>query len=306
MLVVKKYANRRLYDTTASKYITLEDLAEQVRKGSDVLVQDVHSGADLTQATLTQIILESRGGARLLPVPLLLRLIRMGDEALAEFFGRYVSWSLETYLQAKQGAQSLLPLNPLAMAPFAATDKLARLVMGASDRLRKPGRQAREAAAAQARVEADAQANARARANAYDDANARANADVDANAYANDDANAYANAGADVEDAAEAGGKGLVGAEAYRRAPARVSNLAHSHAPPPVGASARVHAARPPSVPSFDPPPAPPGNPTFDEEAMDTMISLMAKMRAELTELKSQVNDQKPVAKKKKPAAKKR
>jgi len=132
MLVVKKYPNRRLYDTSESRYITLEDLAARIKAGSDVLVQDVQSGADLTQATLTQIILESRGGARLLPVPLLLRLIRMGDEALAEFFGRYVSWALEMYLQARHGARALMPLNPLATAPFAATDALARLVLGAS------------------------------------------------------------------------------------------------------------------------------------------------------------------------------
>jgi polyhydroxyalkanoate synthesis repressor PhaR len=139
MLVVKKYANRRLYDTAASRYITLEDLATLIRKGADVVVQDAHSGADLTQATLTQIILEMRGGARLLPVPLLVRLIRMGDEALAEFFGRYVSWALELYIQAKQGARTLLPLNPLATAPFAATDALARLVLGASPFSRDKG-----------------------------------------------------------------------------------------------------------------------------------------------------------------------
>ncbi|MBS2014111.1 MAG: polyhydroxyalkanoate synthesis regulator DNA-binding domain-containing protein [Deltaproteobacteria bacterium] len=132
MLVVKKYPNRRLYDTAQSRYITLEDLADRIKSGADVLVQDVQSGADLTQATLTQIILESRGGARLLPVPLLVRLIRLGDEALAEFLGRYVSWALELYVQARAGARTLMPLNPLATAPFAATDALARLVLGAS------------------------------------------------------------------------------------------------------------------------------------------------------------------------------
>jgi polyhydroxyalkanoate synthesis repressor PhaR len=132
MLVVKKYPNRRLYDTAESRYITLEDLASRIKAGSDVLVQDATSGADLTQATLTQIILESRGGARLLPVPLLLRLIRLGDEALAEFLGRYVSWALEMYLQAQHGARALMPMNPLANAPFAATNALARLVLGAT------------------------------------------------------------------------------------------------------------------------------------------------------------------------------
>ena len=132
MLVVKKYPNRRLYDTAESRYITLEDLATRVKAGSDVLVQDATTGADLTQATLTQIVLESRNGARLLPVPLLLRLIRLGDEALAEFLSRYVSWALEMYVQARQGARALMPLNPLANAPFAATDALARLVLGAT------------------------------------------------------------------------------------------------------------------------------------------------------------------------------
>jgi polyhydroxyalkanoate synthesis repressor PhaR len=132
MLVVKKYPNRRLYDTAQSRYITLEDLADRIKAGSDVLVQDATTGVDLTQATLTQIILESRGGAKLLPVPLLLRLIRLGDEALAEFFGRYVSWALELYVQARQGARALMPMNPLVQAPFAATDALARLVLGAS------------------------------------------------------------------------------------------------------------------------------------------------------------------------------
>lgn len=132
MLVVKKYPNRRLYDTAESRYITLEDLASRVKAGSDVLVQDATTGADLTQATLTQIILESRGGARLLPVPLLVRLIRLEDEALAEFLGRYVSWALGIYVQARQGARALMPMNPLVSAPFAATDALARLVLGAT------------------------------------------------------------------------------------------------------------------------------------------------------------------------------
>lgn len=132
MLVVKKYPNRRLYDTTLSRYITLEDLAQRIKAGADVRVLDAHTNADLTQTTLTQIILESRGAARLLPVPLLVRLIRLGDEALAEFFGRYVSWALELYVQARQGARALMPLNPLATAPFAATDALARLVLGAA------------------------------------------------------------------------------------------------------------------------------------------------------------------------------
>ena len=63
MLVVKKYPNRRLYDTAESRYITLEDLAERIKAGSDVLVQDATTRADLTQATLTQIILAFKPAA---------------------------------------------------------------------------------------------------------------------------------------------------------------------------------------------------------------------------------------------------
>lgn len=114
MLQVKKYGNRRLYDTEASRYVTLEEIAERVRLGEDLKVVDAKSGQDLTQITLAQIILESRGAARLLPVPLLKQLVRMRDDALAEFFGRYVTWALEVYLRLKQGARAVMPWNPLA------------------------------------------------------------------------------------------------------------------------------------------------------------------------------------------------
>lgn len=131
MLLVKKYPNRRLYDTRSSRYITIADLEKTIRAGEDVAVQDAQDGRDITQETLTQIILD-RGGGRILPAALLLRMIRLDDAALGEFLTRYVSWALEVYLQAKGRARALLPLNPLATAPFAATDALARLVLGAS------------------------------------------------------------------------------------------------------------------------------------------------------------------------------
>lgn len=129
-ITVKKYGNRRLYDTADSCYITLEELAEKIRKGADAKVVDAKTGLDLTQATLTQIIIESRGAAKLLPVPFLLQLIRMREDALAEFMGRWMSWALAVYTQARQGARAVAQYNPLAMAPFAATNALARLLNG--------------------------------------------------------------------------------------------------------------------------------------------------------------------------------
>lgn len=130
-ILIKKYGNRRLYDTRASRYITLEELEVIIRGGDDVRVIDAKSSDDLTQATLAQIILEGRRAGRLLPVPLLFQLIRMGDEALAEFMGRYLSATLEMYLEAKRGAQTLSPYLPVATMPFQAANALARMWLGA-------------------------------------------------------------------------------------------------------------------------------------------------------------------------------
>jgi polyhydroxyalkanoate synthesis repressor PhaR len=130
MITIKKYSNRRLYDTSQSSYITLEDLAENIRSGSDVRVIDAKTDQDLTQQVLAQIILESRGAAKLLPVPLLMRLIRMGEDNLAEFFGQYMSWSLEIYLRFKQGYDKVSPFNPFGSLPFSEANPLTRMFGG--------------------------------------------------------------------------------------------------------------------------------------------------------------------------------
>ncbi len=124
-MLVKKYGNRRLYDTAQSRYITLEDLAEIIRTGAgdDVRVVSAKTGEDLTTATLAQIIVEGRGAARLLPVPLLIELIRMGDNALAEFLGQYVTWALDVYVQAKKGMHAMVPLAPF-LAPATGLSRL--------------------------------------------------------------------------------------------------------------------------------------------------------------------------------------
>jgi polyhydroxyalkanoate synthesis repressor PhaR len=121
-MLVKKYGNRRLYDTEDSRYVRLGELADKIRRGSDVHVVDAKTNADLTSETLAQIIFEDRHAARLLPAPLLQQMIRMGDDALAEFLGRYLTWALEMYLQARQGAS--------AFSPFTAFTRLASPFVG--------------------------------------------------------------------------------------------------------------------------------------------------------------------------------
>lgn len=130
MLLVKKYPNRRLYDTRNSRYMTLEDVEKVIRSGEDIMVQDAQDGRELTQEVLTQIILE-RGNGKILPAALLMRLIRLDDAALGEFLTRYVSWALDMYMQMKQRTTSLLP-RQIAAAPFAAADALARMMLDAS------------------------------------------------------------------------------------------------------------------------------------------------------------------------------
>lgn len=125
--IIKKYGNRRLYDTVESRYVTLDELAGSIRAGHEVRVVDAQTGGDLTQATLAQIILEGRGAAQFLSVPILTQLVRMNDDALAEFFGRWVTLAMELFNQARKPLQGLGPFNPLGV-PYAAGNALARVL----------------------------------------------------------------------------------------------------------------------------------------------------------------------------------
>ena len=126
--LVKKYGNRRLYDTSSSEYITLDQLAEQVRHGAQVRVVDAATGEDLTHTTFAQILFESRGAARLLSPAVLAQLVRLDQDALAEVFGRYFVAAIDWYLYVKQGYQALAPLNPM----FASAEAFARMMSGFS------------------------------------------------------------------------------------------------------------------------------------------------------------------------------
>ena len=95
-IVIKKYANRRLYNTDTSTYVTLEDLATMVRGERDFVVYDAKSGEDLTHAVLTQIIVEQEGrGTSMLPVPFLRQLIRFYGDSMSAFVPSYLQLSME-------------------------------------------------------------------------------------------------------------------------------------------------------------------------------------------------------------------
>src|SRR6202044_1525215 len=104
-IVIKKYANRRLYDTSNSRYINLEDIAALVRNGKELQVVDASTGEDITRVTLTQIIVEdAKGGPSGLPLGLLGQLIVASDRVGQEF----IMWYLKSAFDAYQNVQSSL------------------------------------------------------------------------------------------------------------------------------------------------------------------------------------------------------
>ena len=98
-VIIKKYANRRLYNTESSTYVTLDDLAQMVRSDRDFVVYDAKTGDDLTHSVLTQIIVEQEsrsGGPTLLPTPFLRQLIRYYDDSMSRMVPGYLQFSLES------------------------------------------------------------------------------------------------------------------------------------------------------------------------------------------------------------------
>lgn len=96
--VIKKYANRRLYHTGTSSYVTLEDLAGLVRGGEDFVVYDAKSGEDITRSVLAQIIFdeEAKDGQNLLPIAFLRQLIRFYGDSMQALVPRYLEFSMDS------------------------------------------------------------------------------------------------------------------------------------------------------------------------------------------------------------------
>ncbi len=98
-LLIRKYGNRRLYNTEWSTYITIEELTRLIKEGRTVTVEDAKTKEDVTAFILTQILLEeSRKRQFLLPVPLLHMMIRFGDNLLSDFFENYLQQIMKNYL----------------------------------------------------------------------------------------------------------------------------------------------------------------------------------------------------------------
>lgn len=128
-VVIKKYANRRLYNTETSTYVTLEDLAAMVRSERDFVVYDAKTGDDLTHSVLTQIIVEqeSRAGAQtLLPVPFLRQLIRFYGDTMERMVPSYLQVSLDTLAREQERFRKQFTSAFTPQAAFEAYQEQAR------------------------------------------------------------------------------------------------------------------------------------------------------------------------------------
>jgi len=108
-VIIKKYSNRRLYDTAGSRYVNLDDIAGLVREGKDVKVVDAKTGQDLTRVTLTQVITEdAKDKPTGLPLELLRQLIIASDEVRQEFVMWYLKSAFDTFEKVQETVQNRL------------------------------------------------------------------------------------------------------------------------------------------------------------------------------------------------------
>ena len=125
--VVKKYANRRLYNTATSSYVTLDELSQMVRRGTEFLVYDAKTGEDITRSVLTQIILEEDSkGRNLLPIGFLRQLISFYDDQLHAFLPRYLELSMENFAKNQEQIRGYMQDTFGRFFPLAQFEDMAR------------------------------------------------------------------------------------------------------------------------------------------------------------------------------------
>ncbi len=135
-VVVKKYANRRLYNTEASSYVTLDDLAKMVREGRDFVVYDAKSGDDITRSVLTQIIVEeeSKGGQNLLPTAFLRQLIGYYGDNLQGLVPRYLEFAMASFGRQQDQMRRTMEHTIGGLLPFPNLEEMGKQNMAMMER----------------------------------------------------------------------------------------------------------------------------------------------------------------------------
>ena len=137
-VVVKKYANRRLYNTESSSYITLDNLAEMVRQGRDFVVYDAKSGDDITRGVLTQIIVEEENkGRAMLPTNFLRQLIGFYGDQMQGVVPRYLEQAMTAFTEQQEQMRSAMQKTMGSMGtlfPFGNVEQMSRQNMAMMER----------------------------------------------------------------------------------------------------------------------------------------------------------------------------
>jgi polyhydroxyalkanoate synthesis repressor PhaR len=139
-VIIKKYANRRLYNTVSSSYITLEDLARMVRENVDFQVLDAKTGEDITRQILTQIIMdeEANGGQQMLPISFLRQLISMYGHSMQALMPPYLEASMANFFENQAKIREAFEKG-LSLGPFAALHETNMAMMRAAADVFMPG-----------------------------------------------------------------------------------------------------------------------------------------------------------------------
>ncbi len=125
-VVIKKYANRRLYNTETSSYVTLDDLCDMVKEGTEFVVYDAKSGDDLTRQILTQIIFEQESrGQNLLPISFLRNLIGFYDDSIRDFVPHYLETTMQTFLSNQEKMREMMGMDQFA-SPFSQLEEIGK------------------------------------------------------------------------------------------------------------------------------------------------------------------------------------
>lgn len=126
-VVIKKYANRRLYNTATSSYVTLDDLSGMVRSDIDFVVYDAKSGDDITRSVLTQIIVEEEAkGQNLLPIGFLRQLIGMYGDSLQDLVPKYLEHSMGNFVENQEQMREYLTSAFDGMFPFGSLEDMSK------------------------------------------------------------------------------------------------------------------------------------------------------------------------------------
>ncbi len=134
-VVVKKYANRRLYNTESSSYITLDNLAEMVRLGRDFVVYDAKTGDDITRSVLTQIIVEEEGkGQNLLPTNFLRQLIGLYGGSMQGLVPKYLEYAMTSFAQQQEQMRTAMQKTMGTLFPFGNIEEVGRQNMAMVER----------------------------------------------------------------------------------------------------------------------------------------------------------------------------